>query len=222
MIDYITEKVQHTTRFFKFGPVNVEEIEPVNSNVNLQAIFKAVEDNFPSHYFVDLKAVKIGNFADLQNKDFSALYDDGIFYINNKQNDSQGILNDVVHEFAHHLERIYTEFIYGDDSIVHEFLKKRQELNFELRSEGYWTDDYDFDNLKYNEKFDKFLYKRVGRNMLRMVTSGVFIRPYGSVSLREYFATGFEAYYLGQKETLEKISPRLYDKIEELHDSVKI
>jgi len=222
MIDYIAEKVENTTRFFKFGPVNVEEIEPVNTNINLQAIFKAVEDNFPSHYFHDLKAVKIGNFVDLANKDFSALYDDGIFYIHNKQEDSQGILNDVVHEFAHHLERIYTDFIYGDESIVHEFLRKRQELNFELRSEGYWTDDYDFDELRFDERFDQFLYKRVGKNMLRMITSGIFIRPYASVSLREYFATGFEAYYLGQREALENISPRLYDKIDELHHSVKI
>jgi len=219
MIDYITEKVENTTRFFKFGPVNVEEIEPVNGNVNLQAIFKTVEKHFPSHYFTDLRAVKIGNFADLQNKNFSALYDDGIFYISNTQPDSQSILNDVVHEFAHHLEKIYTEFIYGDDSIVKEFLRKRQGLNFELRSEGYWTDEYDFDELKYNEEFDNFLYKRVGKNMLRMATSGIFIRPYASVSLREYFATGFEAYYLGERETLSRISPQLYNKIEELHNS---
>lgn len=222
MIDYISEKVENTTRFFKFGPIEVEEIEPVNGNVNLQAIFKSVERSFPRHYFIDLKAVKIGNFADLQKKNFTALYDDGIFYINNIQTDSQGILNDVVHEFAHHLERIYTDFIYGDESIVHEFLRKRQELNFELRSEGYWTDDYDFDNLKYDQKFDEFMYKRIGNNMLRMVTSGIFIRPYASISLREYFATGFEAYYLGQRDALEKISPRLYDKIEELHHSQKI
>ena len=216
-MEYIFEKVQNTTRFFKFGPIEVEEMEPVSGNVNLQAIFKTVEDHFPNHYFRNLKAVKIGNFEDLKNKNFSALYDDGIFYINNLQPDSQSILNDVVHEFAHHLENIYTDFIYGDDSIVHEFRKKRQELNFELRSEGYWTDDFDFDNLKYDERFDKFLYDRVGKNMLRMVTSGIYIRPYSSISLREYFATGFEAYYLGKREILEKISPRLYDKIQELH-----
>ena len=36
-------------------------------------------------------------------------------------------------------------------------------------------------------------------------------------SLREYFATGFEAYYLGKQDALEKISPMLYDKINELH-----
>ncbi len=75
------------------------------------------------------------------------------------------------------------------------------------RSEGYWANEYDFDNLKFDEKFDDFLYKRVGRNMLKMVTTGIFIRPYASVSLREYFATGFEAYYLGKQDTLEKISP---------------
>ncbi len=91
-------------------------------------------------------------------------------------------------------------------------------MNVELRSEGYWTDDYDFENLKYNESFDIFLYKRVGKNMLRSITSGLFIRPYAAVSLREYFATGFEAYYLGKQDTLEKISPILYDKIFELHN----
>ena len=49
-----------------------------------------------------------------------------------------------------------------------------------------------------------------------MVTAGIFIRPYASVSMREYFATGFEAYMLGQKETLKTISPALYNKIDSL------
>ena len=88
-------------------------------------------------------------------------------------------------------------------------------MNFNPK--GYWVDDYDFDNLKFDETFDNFLYQRVGRNMLRTLTAGIFIRPYASVSLREYFATGFEAYYLGKQDTLEKISPMLYDKVNELH-----
>ena len=85
-------------------------------------------------------------------------------------------------------------------------------------SRDFFIDLYDFDKLKFDENFDKFLYQRVGRNMLRLVTAGSFIRPYASVSLREYFATGFEAYYLGKRDTLERISPILYDKIEELHN----
>jgi len=218
MKDYIAEKVSNTTRFFKFGNIEVEEQEPTPSSVNLPAIFKAVEDNLPGHYFKDLRAVKIGNFADLQNKNFSALYDDGIFYINHQQPDSQSILNDVVHEFAHHLEAVYTDVVYGDKKIVEEFIKKRLQLKFELQTEGYWVDEYDFREIKYNEKFDKLLYKRVGKNMLNMATTGLFIRPYASISLREYFATGFEAYYLGKREELEKISPTLYNKITEVHN----
>ena len=77
---------------------------------------------------------------------------------------------------------------------------------------------YDFNDIKFNQSFDVFLYKRVGKNMLRLATTGIFIRPYGAVSLREYFATGFEAYYLGNKEALHKISPYLYQKIEQLHN----
>ena len=88
---------------------------------------------------------------------------------------------------------------------------------YELRSEGYWTEKYDFRNLKYDVAFDKFLYKYVGNNMLKMISTGLFIRPYAAVSLREYFATGFESYYLGKADELYKISPALYMKIKELH-----
>lgn len=217
MRDYITEKVKNNTRYFKFGNIDVEEIEPCPDSVNLPAVFKTIEDHLPSHYFQGLKGVKIGTFAEFETRDANAFYDDGVFYISNKQNNSEDILDDMVHEFAHHLETLYPHEIYEDDRVVHEFLKKRQELEFELRSEGYWTSDYNFDNLDYDERLDKFLYKRVGPQMLRMVTVGSFIRPYASVSLREYFATGFEAYYLGKKEELEKSSPMLYDKINELH-----
>ena len=52
--------------------------------------------------------------------------------------------------------------------------------------------------------------------MLSMATTGLFIRPYASISMREYFATGFEAYYLGQKDALHRISPALYQKISDL------
>ena len=116
----------------------------------------------------------------------------------------------------HHAEVLYPEQIYGDQKIKKEFLKKRYELEFELKSEGYWTQEYDFKNLKFDEDFDQFLYKRVGKNLLRMITSGMFIRPYGAVSLREYFATGFEQYFLGSKQKLKKISPELYKKIDDL------
>ena len=217
MRTYITEKIKNTTRHFHNGDIEVIEVDQLPDNIDLRSILKAVENNLPWHYFDNLEAIKIEHLPDFDEKKTNALYRDNTFYITNQQDSTQDIVDDIVHEFAHHLETMYLEEIYGDKTIIHEFLKKRSELEFELRSEGYWTDEYDFDELKYNEKFDSFLYNRVGKNMLKLATSGMFIRPYASVSLREYFATGFEAYYLGKQQTLENISPMLYDKISELH-----
>ncbi len=217
MRDYISEKVDRMPRHFNFGGISVEEEDPIPDHVNIAAILRSVEDNFPSHYFRNLESVKIGHREEFDLRDVNAVYRDNNFYITNRQDNSQDLMDDIVHEFAHHLETLYTELIYGDESVKREFLRKRHELNFELRSEGYWTKDYDFEDLKFDENFDQFLYKRVGRNMLRLITTGLYIRPYAAVSLREYFATGFEAYYLGKQDALEKISPMLYDKINELH-----
>ena len=219
MKEYILEKVENTTRYFKFGNVQVEEIDPLPGDINLNAIFKTIEDNLPSHYFEKLKGVKIQHLEIFDKKEVNALYRDGIFYLTNQQSNTQDLLDDLIHEFAHHMETIFPEEIYSDRSVTREFLRKRQELNFELRSEGYWTDDFDFDNLKYAQNLDFFLYNRVGRNMLRSVTAGIFIRPYAAVSIREYFATGFEAYYTGQERTLENLSPILFDKITDLHNN---
>jgi len=218
MKEYISEKVRHTTRYFKFGNIPVEEIEPVPASINLNAIFKALEDNFPSHYFQKLKGITIGHKKEFDERDVNAVYQDGMFQITNRQKNNKDLMDDLVHEFAHHMETLFPTEIYGDRRLIDEFLKKRHELRFEIQSEGYWVQEYDFDNLKYNESFDKFLYKRVGRSILHVMTSGLFIRPYGAISIREYFATGFEAYYLGKQSALEKISPMLYDKITELHN----
>jgi len=218
MREYISEKVKNTTRYFQFGNIEVKQNGPVPDDINIEAILKAIENNFPSHYFKELKRVEIGHIDEFDRRDINAVYKDKVFYITNRQDNTKDLMDDIIHEFAHHIETLYPEMVYSDESIIHEFLRKRQELNFELRSEGYWTDEYDFDNLKYDESFDNFLYKRVGRNMLRMITTGLFIRPYATVSIREYFATGFEAYYLGKQDTLESISPRLFDKIEEIHN----
>ena len=47
---------------------------------------------------------------------------------------------------------------------------------------------------------------------------GLFVSPYAPTSLREYFATGFEEYYIGDRNYLRKISPNLYTQISKLDD----
>jgi len=216
--DYILETIKDTTRHFRFGGIVVNQIEPAEEGVDFSPVFIAVEEKFPSHYFSKLEGVEIAHRAEFDDRNISALYSNNWLFLSNKQEGITDLLDDLVHEMAHHIETIYKEEVYGDNDLASEFLKKRKMLEQELKSEGYWTKEYNFKNIKYSKGLDTFLYNRVGKNMLRTCTTGVFIRPYASVSLREYFATGFEAYYMGKKEILFKISPVLYNKIENLHN----
>jgi hypothetical protein len=218
MREYILEKVNSTPKFINLNGVDVEINDDLPEGFNVRSIFKTIEQRIPSHFFVNLDKIRIENDEEFRERDINALYRDNQFIISPKQKNANDLIDDIIHEFAHHVETLFTEEIYSDEKIKNEFLRKRQEMKFEIQSEGYWVGDYDFDELRFNEKFDTFLYSRLGRNMLRMVTTGLFIRPYASVSLREYFATGFEAYYLGKQNSLEKISPMLFDKIDELNN----
>lgn len=214
MREYIFEKTKNTTRYIKFGNIDVIEIDQITNNIDLQAIFRSLEDLLPSKFFNGLKQIRIEHLPEFDQRNANAIYKDGIFYISNKQEDANDIIDDIVHEFAHHIEMLYPNIIYADQDLKKEFLQKRFQLNFEARSEGYWTKDYDFENLQYNKDLDDFLYQRIGPKLLKMMVSGIFIRPYAAVSIREYFATGMEAYFLGKKEKLKDISPVLYNKID--------
>ena len=57
----------------------------------------------------------------------------------------------------------------------------------------------------------------VGYPVLSAMTVNLFYSPYGSTSIREYFANGFEAFYMQEDiNRLKKISPELYKKIIEI------
>jgi len=46
--------------------------------------------------------------------------------------------------------------------------------------------------------------------------NGLFPNAYSPTSIREYFASGFEEYFLGDRNYLKKVSPVLYRKIKEI------
>ena len=69
----------------------------------------------------------------------------------------------------------------------------------------------------YTKEFDEFLSETVGYPVLLSLTMGLYLSPYGATSLQEYFANGFEKYYLESPHTVRDISPELYKSIEWLH-----
>ena len=71
----------------------------------------------------------------------------------------------------------------------------------------------------YNKKFDNFLANVVGYPTLLTLTMGLFASPYGATSIQEYFANGFEKYFLDNPRRVRDISPVLYRKIELILDA---
>ena len=61
------------------------------------------------------------------------------------------------------------------------------------------------------------MYQDVGYPKLNTLSQGIFSSAYGVTSLREYFANGFEEFYLGDRRYLSKTCPKLYNKINELN-----
>ena len=89
MREYILEKVANTPRYFKFGNIEVMEVDPLPTELNLGAIFKTIENNLPPHYFEKLKGVRIEHLDVFDEKNVNALYRDGIFYITNQQSNTK-------------------------------------------------------------------------------------------------------------------------------------
>mgnify|MGYP003140039081 CR=1 FL=1 len=165
-----------------------------------------------------LKSIHIEHLEEFTKRDINALYKDGILFVTNKQDNTDDLLDDIIHELAHHVETVFLEDVYADNEIKDEFLKKRKQLAFELASEGYDIPQGFHNDVKFSQEIDTFLYKRVGYRPLKMFGLGIFVRPYAATSLREYFAVGFEFFYLKNAEELKKTCPSLYNKIYYLHN----
>ncbi len=204
--------------------VDIDIDSSIPDNVNVSKVLTTFRGSLPRGYFKKLNGIKVIDLEEFDQRNISAKYsaDDKTLYISAERQDSNSdMLDDLMHEMGHHAETLYGDFIYGDNAIKDEFLMKRMQLRFELGSDGYDYTQFDFKNTEFDPELDVYLYKRVGKEKLKMMTAGIFVRPYQSLSIREYFAVGFEQYYLGNHKTLHRDCPVLYKRVEELDLKVK-
>ena len=168
-----------------------------------------------------VKKISVGLFGFLEKRNLTAAYDDGTIYISNVANDDY-ILDEIVHEAAHSVEELYRDEIYADSLIENEFKSKREILWMRLKDKGFEIEIDQFLKPEYSRKVDLFLYQKVGYPILRSLTTDLFFSPYGSTSLREYFANGFESYWLKEElPRLKRVSPALYRKISSISNMEK-
>ena len=192
--------------------------DPVKNKINIENILKFIEQRIPDKFLYYIDSIIIGQFDELDSREVNAMYKDGTIYITNVQDDEKDIIDDIIHEIAHAVIRQYGAELFLDSKLENEFLGKRRRLRSLLAAHGISTEENEFENLEYSRKFDYFLYKEVGYDMINNIAPTLFITSYSATSLDEYFAEGFETYYFGERHELQQISYELYKKISALEE----
>ena len=188
-------------------------VEPPDEAIEIPQFCTDAAEIIPASLLHNVEVVYIGRFKELGDK--NALYNNGGIYMSCEEPTNFDMLENFVHEVAHSLEPAHAQDIYTDD-LINEFKGKRNTLFRILNSRGFYINPLLYSYTEYNKKFDEFLANEVGYPTLLNLTMGLFVSPYGATSIQEYFANGFEKYFLDNPRTVRDISPVLYRKIEEI------
>ena len=193
-------------------------IQPFENDINLDYVKQKVEKLTLEYFFDNVDAFYVGYAKDFfkDGREYNAMYKDGAIYLSPDQDNEKDLLDDILHEVAHAVEKKHTQQIYGDGFLEREFVAKRLSLFFLIDDEEYDLNHYQ--NPEYDYMFDQHLYKNIGYDKLRVVSSGLFYSPYAITALREYWANGFENYLLGSRNKLKELSPVLYGKVEQFFE----
>jgi hypothetical protein len=218
LIEKSHKQRQQQAKYHNFSSIEVFIDDPLPENIDLNNVFSFINSRIPPYILELVKSVHIGHYRELEDRHINAMYSDGTIYITNDQKSDNDVIDDIIHELAHAVEDHYGKEVYLSGEIEQEFLGKRKKLERLLRYMDYDTHLYDFENPQYLKKFDFFLLKGVGYDIIESLTIGLFINPYAVTSLREYFATGFEDYYLNNGDNIRETSPQLYRVLEELNN----
>ena len=224
LIKHLQEKQNkfqnNRTDFYTSSGIHVYFQEPfADPEHDLERVMAAVEAKVPRHLMSEIEMVIVGWFEEFVERSINAFYQDGTIFVSNLHVDEEDIYNDIVHEASHSIEEAYGYFLYGDEKLKDEFLRKRKHLHDLLWSLGFKAPESFFMDVEFDEDFDKFLYEKVGYDKLAPIMQGLFVTPYAATSLREYFATGFAEYYMdSDHKYFQKVSPELYKKITNLQD----
>lgn len=197
-----------------FNKILVRLLQP--TLVPFDEVIEKIEKTIPSYLFDEIDEIFVGSFSENDNRALEAHYESGAIYVTNDMPTAKDYVENIVHETAHSIEQSMGRSIYGDKKIEEEFLGKRDALKRTFSANNFDVSKMDFKNVEYSEIFDLYLYKDVGYNNMNSMTSGLFYSPYAATSISEYFANGFEKFFLEDREHLKRISPQLTIKIWEI------
>lgn len=216
IVEYISGRHKDRSEHSVFSHIPLIVKDPLEAEDTSAAdIVDAIEETLPFAFLRNVEMIYIGDFPELTDR--NAVYLDGAIYITNREPTIDDFLENIVHEVAHSLEESGDVDLYAN-SLKNEFLSKRLKLKQILDGAGYHRDVEEYLDIDFSSSFDDFLAQEIGYPELVALTMGLFVSPYGATSLKEYFANGFEHYIVDNPQLVKKISPILYNQIQELYE----
>ena len=129
---FITESSERAFHAYKeyslYGDVMVLIKDPLPENINFLHCLQVIENTIPSHLIYGLDSVFVGSYPEFKKREINAFYRDGAIYVTNEQDDDEDLIDDIIHEISHLVEKHYGSLIYEDQRVAREFLGKRQKL----------------------------------------------------------------------------------------------
>ena len=212
------KKVMKERREFNlFGTINVFIKDPLSREINMTDVIMDIEDTIPQHLFYEIDTIVVGQFKELNDRGIRAAYMDGGIYVTNEQPSDEQLFEDIVHEVAHSVEKMFDYDLYADGDLESEYLGKRKRFVDLMVADGVKIPNRLRYETEYSKVFDEFLFYELGYDKAVSYTLGLFITPYASVSVSEYFATGFEMFFVqADHKQIKETCPILFKKLGEI------
>lgn len=221
-MNWLEESVKRSKKLrthYMLKDVNIYIKDRLPEGIDVDFVIRYVAKHLPNHVLSNIDIIYIGHFQDLVDRDVNALWQNGAIYITNDQDSEMDMIDDLIHEIAHSNEKQYEQLIYEDRRLEQEFLQRRKKLALILKEKGLGIPVGFIYNAEYDKMIDDYLYEKITYDVLWELITGIFPSPYAVTSLREYWARGFENFYMGKREELKQISPVLFSKLMQLHNS---
>tara|TARA_R100001082_G_C4358550_1_gene158166 strand:- start:988 stop:1656 length:669 start_codon:yes stop_codon:yes gene_type:complete len=215
---WITESAKKGRKFkdmYNVSGIDVYIKDRLPDNIDPEFVFKYINSRIPFYLSNGIDIIYIGQFPDMERRQINAYYEDGAIYVTNQQSHEMDLVDDIIHEIAHAVEANNDEIIYGSGFLQNEFAAKRKNLTNRLKDIYDVPKDFVI-NIEYDKEIDDFLFKTVGYDVLNQLVVNIFVSGYAATSVSEYFARGFEEYFIGDKTALKQISPILYSILDRL------
>lgn len=197
---------------YNMNGVDIFIKDPLPANIDAEFVFDYISTRVPFYLLVNIDVVYVGLFPEMVERDINAFYENDAIYVTNDQEDEMDMIEDIIHEISHAVEKSVGDIIYGDGALQREFMAKRSRLSNLLSQKFDVPSDFNI-NFEYDKDIDSFLFKVVGYDILNQVSTNIFLSGYAATSLSEYWAMGFEEMFLGDPTKIKEMCPVLYNRL---------